>query len=128
MNFIIIQITNENEILEADISASDSGLKPSKPSFHLMLGPAPRGDIVLTPHEVLRRIGFAVADQLKDSEEMIYREAEGARSLLLGLDDGGQVVLRFDIGVSKEAAVDALIGGGLERARTVSTSHKGLTR
>jgi hypothetical protein len=55
MKFIIIQITNENEILEADISASDSGLKPSKPCFHLMLGPAPRSDIVLTPHEALRR-------------------------------------------------------------------------
>src|ERR1700722_11023019 len=117
MAFIIIQITNQNEILEADISASDSGLSPSKPSYHLMLGPSPRGDIVLTPHEVLRRIGFAIADQLKDTEEMICREAEGARSLMVGLDDGGQVFLRSDIGVSKEAAVDALIDGGLERAR-----------
>ena len=49
VNFLIIQITNQNEILEADISASDSGLRPSKPSYHLMLGPAPRGDIVLSP-------------------------------------------------------------------------------
>jgi hypothetical protein len=118
MKFIIIEISNENEILEADISASDSGLKPSKPSFHLMLGPAPRSDIVLTPHEALRRIGFAVANQLKDEEELIRREAEGARSLLMGLDEDGQVVLRFDIGVSKTAAVDALIDGGLERVRT----------
>jgi hypothetical protein len=118
MKFIIIQITNENEILEADISASDSGLKPSKPRFHLMLGPAPRSDIVLTPHEALRRIGFAVADQLKDAEEMIRQEAEGARLLLMGLDDDGQVVLKFDIGVSKAAAVDALIDGGLERTRS----------
>jgi len=46
----VVEITNEKDSLEADVSASDSGLKPSKPSFHLMLGPAPRGDIVLTPH------------------------------------------------------------------------------
>ena len=37
MKFVIVQITNENDTLEADISASDSGLRPSKPSYHLML-------------------------------------------------------------------------------------------
>ncbi len=115
MKFIIVQITNENDTLEADISASDSGLGPSKPSYHLMLGPAPNGDIVLTPAELLRRIGFAVADQLKDTEEMIRREAEGARSLMLALDEGGQMVMRFDIGVSKGDAMNALIDGGLAR-------------
>src|SRR5438874_470408 len=98
MKFVIIDITNENETLEANVSASDSGLRPGKPSYHLMLGPAPNSDIVLTPAEVLRRIGWAVADQLKDEEEAIRREAEGARSLILGLDDDGQAVIRFDIG------------------------------
>ena len=117
MKFIIVQITNENDALEADISASDSGLKPSNPSFHLMLGPAPNGDIALTPEELLRRLGFAVADQLKDIEEMIRREAEGARSLMLALDEGGQMVLRFDIGVSKADAMNALIDGGLARQK-----------
>jgi hypothetical protein len=117
MKFVIVQITNENDILEADISASDSGLHPSKPSYHLMLGAVPRGDIVLTTQEALRRIGFAIADQLKDEEETIRQEAHGARALLLGLDEGGQVVLRFDIGVTKSAAVNALIDGGLERKR-----------
>ena len=116
MKYVIIQITNENEILEAEVSASDSGLKPSKPNFHLMLGPAPRSDIVLTPLEALRRIGFAVADQLKDTEPIIRQEAEGVRTLLLELEESGHVVLRFDIGVPKAAAVDALIDGGLERA------------
>jgi hypothetical protein len=115
MKFVIVQITNENETLEADISASDSGLKPSKPSYHLMLGPALGREIVMTPAEALRRIGFAVADQLKDAEEMIRREAEGARSLMLALEEDGQVVLRFDIGVSKTDAMNALIDGGLSR-------------
>jgi hypothetical protein len=117
MRFIIVEITNENDTLEADISASDSGLQPSKPSFHLMLGTAPHGDIVLTPEELLRRIGFAVADQLKDTEAMIRREAEGARSLMLALEEGGQMVLRFDIGISKADAVNALIDGGLARQK-----------
>jgi hypothetical protein len=116
----MIQITNENETLEAEVTASDSGLKPSKPSFHLMLGPSPRSDIVLTPHEVLRRIGFAVADQLKDAEEMIRKEAEGARSLIIGLDEDGEVVVRFDIAVRKGMAVDSLIDGGLDRQRISS--------
>ena len=89
MKFIIVQITNENDALETDISASDSGLQPSKPSFHLMLGPAPNGDIVLTPSELLQRIGFAVADQLKDTDGIIRREAEGAQSLMLALAEGG---------------------------------------
>ncbi len=115
MQFVIIEITNENESLEANVSASDSGLRPSRPTYHLMLGPAPNRDIVLTPAEVLRRIGFAVADQLKDDEEMMRREAEGARSLILNLDEGAQIVLRFDIGVSKAEAVDALIDGGIQR-------------
>ncbi len=123
MKFVIVQITNENETLEADISASDSGLRPSKPSYHLMLGPAPNRDIVLTPAETLRRIGFAVADQLKDEEEMIRREAEGARSLMLGLEEGGQMVLRFDIGVSKSDAMNALIDGGLERQKVGANSE-----
>jgi hypothetical protein len=70
---------------------------------------------VLTPAETLRRIGFAVADQLKDTEPMIRREAQGARSLMLGLEEGGQLVVRFDIGVSKADAMNALIDGGLER-------------
>ena len=109
MKFVIISITNENETLEANVSASEEGLRPSKPNYHLMLGPAPRGDIVLTPHETLRRIGWAVADQLKDDERTIRQEAEGARALLLGLDDDGLVVLRFDIGVNKSAAVNALM-------------------
>jgi hypothetical protein len=117
ISFVIVEVTNENETLEANVSASDNGLRPSKPSFHLMLGPAPNRDIVLTPAEVLRRIGFAIADQLKDEEEMIRREAEGARSLMMGLEDGGHVVLRFDIGVSKQEAMDALIDGGLDRQR-----------
>lgn len=117
MQFVIVQVTNENDTLEADISASDSGLQPSKPSYHLMLGPALSREITLTPAEVLRRIGFAVADQLKDEEEMICREAEGARSLMLALEDGGQMVLRFDIGVSKADAMNALIDGGLARQR-----------
>src|SRR3954469_18387270 len=108
MKFVIVPMTHENDTLEADISASGSGLEPSKPSYHLMLGPAPRSDIVLTPAEALRRIGFAVADQLKDEEEMIRREAEGVRSLILSLDDGAQMVLRFDIGVSKADALNAL--------------------
>ena len=51
-----------------------------------MLGPAPNRDIVRTPAEVLRRIGFAIADQLKAEEETIRREAEGARSLMMGMD------------------------------------------
>jgi hypothetical protein len=118
MKFVIIQITNENDTIEADISASDSGLKPSKPSFHLMLGPSPRSDIVLTPKEALRRTGWAIADQLKIGDDFIRREAEGARSLLMRLDDDGEAVLRFDIGVPKTLAVDALIDGGLERTRT----------
>jgi hypothetical protein len=118
MQFVIVQVTNENDTLEADISASDSGLLPSKPSYHLMLGPALSHEIVLTAAEVLRRIGFAVADQLKDEEEMIRSEAEGARSLMLALEDGGQMVLRFDIGVSKADAMSALIDGGLERSRS----------
>jgi hypothetical protein len=115
MKFVIVQITNENDTLEADISASDSGLKPSNPSYHLMLGPALGRDIVLTPAEALRRVGFSVADQLKDEEEMIRREAEGARALMLSLDEDGQLVLRFDIGVSKADATNALIDGGLAR-------------
>ena len=115
MKFIIVQITNENDALETDISASDSGLQPSKPSYHLMLGPAPNGDIVLTPSELLQRIGFAVADQLKDTDGIIRREAEGAQSLMLALAEGGQMVLRFDIGVSKADAMNALIDGGLAR-------------
>ena len=118
MKYIIIQITNENEILEADVSASDSGLKPSKPSFHLMLGPAPRSDIVLTPHEALRRVGWAIADQLKIDDEMIRKEAEGARSLIMGLDEDGDVVVKFDIALPKRLAVDSLIDGGLERQRS----------
>ena len=117
MKFVIVQITNENDILEADISASDSGLQPSKPSYHLMLGPTLNREIVLTPAEALRRLGFAVADQLKDEEEIIRQEAEGARSLMFALDDDGQVVLRFDIGVSKSDATDALIDGGLKRTK-----------
>ena len=117
MKFVIVQITNQNDMLEADVSASESGLQPSEPSYHLMLGPAPRRDIVLTPAEVLRRIGFAVTDQLKDAEELIRREAEGARSLILSLEDGGEVVLRFDVGVSTSDATDALIDGGLDRQR-----------
>jgi hypothetical protein len=117
MNYVIVSITNENDILEADLSVSDDGLHPSEPSYHLMLGPALDRDIVLTPVEALRRIGFAVADQLKDTEPMIRREAEGARSLLMGLDDGGQVVLRFDIAVPKSDAVNALIDGGLAREK-----------
>jgi len=125
MKFVIVEITNEKDSLEADVSASDSGLKPSKPSFHLMLGPAPRGDIVLTPREVLRRIGWAVADQLKDGEETIRQEGEGVRSLLLGLDEDGQVVLRLDIGVKKVEAVDALIDGGLERNKVTSDQSAG---
>src|SRR3954469_19299178 len=100
MKFVIVPMTHENDTLEADISASGSGLEPSTPSYHLMLGPALERDIVLTPAEALRRIGFAIADQLKDTEVTIRREAEGARSLLLALDEGGQMVLRFDIGVS----------------------------
>lgn len=115
MKFVIVEITNENETLEANVSASESGLRPGSPSFHLMLGPAPRGDILLTPQEVLRRLGWAVADQLKDGDEEIRKEAEGARSLMLGLEEDGQIVLRLDIGVKKAAAVDALIDGGLER-------------
>lgn len=82
-----------------------------------MLGPAPRGDILLTPREILRRLGWAVADQLKDAEEMIRTEAHGARALLLGLAEDGQVVLRLGIGVTKAAAIDALIYGGLEWQR-----------
>jgi hypothetical protein len=115
MNYVIIAVTNENEILEADVAASSDGLRPSKPSYHLILGPSPNSDVVRTPAEVLRRIGFAVADQLKDGEEMIRREAEGARSLILGLPESGQVILRFDLGVSKDDAVNALIDGGLKR-------------
>jgi len=118
VKYVIIQITNENEILEADVSASDSGLKPSKPSFHLMLGPAPRSDIVLTPHEALRRVGWAIADQLKIDDEMIRKEAEGARSLIMGLDEDGDVVVKFDIALPKRLAVDSLIDGGLERQRS----------
>jgi hypothetical protein len=53
MKFIAIQIANENDRLETDISSSDEGLRPSKPSYHLMLGPALNGDIVLTPAEML---------------------------------------------------------------------------
>ena len=117
MKYVIVQITNENEILEADVSASEVGLHPSEPSCHLMLGPALDRDIVLTPAEALRRVGFAVADQLKDTEEMIRREAEGARSLLMQLDSDGEVVLRFDIAVPKVDAVNALIDGGLARQR-----------
>jgi hypothetical protein len=97
MKFIIVEITNENDTLEANISASDSGLQLSKPSYHLILGPAPHGDIVLTPQELLRRIGFAVADQLKDSEEMIRRDAEGARSLMLALEEVGADALAMDV-------------------------------
>ena len=119
MQFIIVQITNEGDMLEADISASESGLQPSKPSFHLLLGPALGRDIVLTPAEGLRRIGFAVADQLKDPDELIRREAEGARSLILALPEDGQMVLRFDIGVSKADAMNALIDGGLARQKAV---------
>lgn len=115
MRFVLVEITNQNDLLEADISASDSGLRPSKPSFHLMLGPAPNKDISLTPAEGLRRLGWAVADQLKDDEDMIRREAEGARSLILELDEDGQIVLRFDIGITKAEAMDALIDGGLDR-------------
>src|SRR3954453_13345798 len=58
-------------------------------TYHLMLGPAPNKEIVLAPAEVLRRIGWAIADQLKDDEETIRSEAEGPRSLILGLDDDG---------------------------------------
>ena len=118
MKYVIIQITNENEILEADVSASDSGLTPSKPSFHLMLGPAPQSDIVLTPLEALRRVGWAIADQLKIDDEMIRKEAEGARSLIMGLDEDGDVVVKFDIALPKRLAVDSLIDGGLERQRS----------
>ena len=71
MKFIIVEITNENDTLEANVSASDSGLQPSEPSYHLMLGNAPNGDIALTPAQLLQRIGFAVADQVKDAEEML---------------------------------------------------------
>jgi len=117
MKFVIIEITNENELLEANVSASDSGLRPGKPTYHLVLGPAPNRDIVLTPAEALRRIGWAVADQLGDEEEMIRREAEGARSLILGLHEAGQIVLRFDIGITKADAMDALIDGGLDRQK-----------
>jgi hypothetical protein len=28
MKYVIVQITNENEILEADVSASNDGLRP----------------------------------------------------------------------------------------------------
>src|SRR4051794_8584291 len=101
MKYVIISVTNQNDTLEADVSASDSGLRPGKPSFHLMLGSALNGDIVLTPAEALRRVGFAVADQLTDEEEGIRQEAEGARSLLLGPDEDAQIVLRFDVGVTK---------------------------
>ena len=118
MKFIIVEITNENDTLEADISASDAGLQPSEPSYHLMLGPSPNGDIVLTPAELLRRIGFAVANQLKDTEQIIRREAEGAQALMLALEEGGQMVMRFDIGVSKADAMNALIDGGLARQKT----------
>ena len=48
---------------------------------------------------------------------MIRREAEGAISLMLALDEDGQVVLRFDIGVSKSDAVNALIDGGMARQK-----------
>ena len=82
-----------------------------------MLGSAPNGDIALTPAQLLQRIGFAVADQLKDVEEMLRLEAEGARSLMLALDEGGQMVLRFDIGISKADAMNALIDGGLARQK-----------
>lgn len=115
VQFVIVQVTNENDLLEADVSASDSGLQATTPCYHLMLGPAPRGDIALTPQEVLRRLGWAIADQLKDAEEMIRKEAQGARALLLGLAEHGQVVLRLDIGVTKAEAIDALIDGGLDR-------------
>ena len=107
-----------NEILEAEVSASDSGLKPSKSNFHLMLGPAPQSDIVLTPLEALRRVGWAIADQLKIDDEMIRKEAEGARSLIMGLDEDGDVVVKFDIALPKRLAVDSLIDGGLERQRS----------
>lgn len=123
MKFVIVEITNQNDTLEADISASDEGLHPTKPSYHLMLGPALGRDIVLTPAEVLRRIGFAVADQLKDTEQMIRREAEGARSLMFALEEDGQMVLRFDLGVSKSDAVNALIDGGLDRQKA-GEDHK----
>ena len=50
-------------------------------------------------------------------DEIIRKEAQGARTLIMGLDEDGQLVLRFDIGVSKASAVDALIDGGLERSQ-----------
>ncbi len=125
MNYVIVSITNENDILEADLSASDDGLHASDPSYHLLLGPTLDRDIVLTPAEALKRIGFAVADQLKDTEQMIRREAEGARSLLMGLNDGGRVVLRFDIAVPKVDAVNALIDGGLARQKTTDDQSAG---
>jgi pyrroloquinoline quinone biosynthesis protein B len=66
--------------------------------------------------ERLERADVVLFDAtLFDDDEMIRREAEGARSLMLGLEEDAQIVLRFDIGVSKAAAMDALIDGGLER-------------
>ena len=72
-------------------------------------------DDAIASFRTYKKLAEKALDQLKDEEETIRREAEGARSLILGLDDDGQIVLRFDVGVSKAEAIDALIDGGLER-------------
>jgi hypothetical protein len=117
MNYILIQVSNANEIWEADISASVDGFKPSTNFAHLFLSDyLPSDARQLTVGPILTAIGWAIQDEIdvapSDSDDatdfVSYSHAVRARDLIRNAPENVEFIVKLDVGISKDDAVARL--------------------
>jgi len=97
MAYLMIALTNENDIWEGDVFGSANGIAPSTEKFHVILGEGPEAKAI-TVERALELVGWAIADQRKIDEPFIWEQGEGARRIITGAHDKTEVVVNISAG------------------------------